>query len=67
MPPTETIKACSDPGDDIFLECAHAACADYLVTGNRKHFPSSWATPLIVTPRRFLELQTPNTGSKELV
>ncbi len=23
--PTETIKACSDSDDDIFLECAHAA------------------------------------------
>ena len=54
--PTETINACSDPHDDIFLECAHAASADYLVTGNLKHFPSSWASILVVTPRRFLDL-----------
>jgi uncharacterized protein len=31
--------ATSDPDDNIFLECADAARADYLVTGNQKHFP----------------------------
>ena len=60
--PTETIKACSDSDDDIFLECAHAACADYLVTGNLKHFPSSWASTVVVTPRRFLDLQSADVG-----
>ncbi|MDQ6707235.1 MAG: putative toxin-antitoxin system toxin component, PIN family [Acidobacteriota bacterium] len=38
--PVETIRACSDPDDDVFLECAVAAQAEYLVTGNIKHFPS---------------------------
>jgi uncharacterized protein len=56
--PTGTIKACSDPDDDIFLECAHAARADYLVTGNLQHFPQSWGTTLIATPRRFQDLMT---------
>jgi len=28
----ETVRACSDPDDDIFLECAQAVQADYLVT-----------------------------------
>ena len=60
--PTETIKACSDSDDNIFLECAHAACADYLVTGNLKHFPTSWARTLVVTPRRFLDLQSAEAG-----
>jgi uncharacterized protein len=32
--PTEAVGACADPDDDIFLECAQAARADYLVTGN---------------------------------
>lgn len=50
--PTETIKACFDSDDDIFLECAQAAHADYLVTGNLKHSPQSWGSILIVTPRR---------------
>jgi len=52
--PLETIRACSDPGDDIFLECAAAAQGDYLVTGNLRHFPSSWAKIRIVTARLFL-------------
>ena len=43
--PTEKVFACSDPYDDIFLECAQAADAHYLVTGNLRHFPSTWATP----------------------
>jgi predicted nucleic acid-binding protein len=32
----------SDPDDNMFLECADAARADYLVTGNPKHFPRLW-------------------------
>ncbi len=31
--PVEKVQACLDPDDDIFLECAQAAHADYLVTG----------------------------------
>jgi putative PIN family toxin of toxin-antitoxin system len=54
--PAESIKVCSDPDDDIFLECATAAHADYLVTGNLKHFPPSWAQTQVVTPRSFLDI-----------
>jgi putative PIN family toxin of toxin-antitoxin system len=53
--PTEKVRACSDSDDDIFLECAQAADAHYLVTGNLKHFPSTWATTQIVTARQFLD------------
>jgi predicted nucleic acid-binding protein len=49
--PTETVQACSDPDDDIFLECAFAARANYLVTGNLRHFPPSWSDTRIVLPR----------------
>ncbi len=28
-----------DPGDAKFLHCAEAAQAEYLVTGNKRHFP----------------------------
>lgn len=31
--------ASPDPGDTRFLQCAHAAQADFIVTGNRRHFP----------------------------
>src|ERR1700733_445867 len=30
-----------DPGDDKFIACAGAAKADFLVTGNKRHFPQS--------------------------
>jgi putative PIN family toxin of toxin-antitoxin system len=53
--PTESIRDCSDSDDDIFLECASAAQAQYLVTGNLKHFPASWMDIQIVTPRRLLD------------
>ena|SRR6185437_15024404 len=49
--PTEKIHACVDPDDNIFLECAQAARAHYLVSGNLRHFPEFWAETQIVTPR----------------
>jgi putative PIN family toxin of toxin-antitoxin system len=56
--PTQTIAACSDPDDNIFLECAVAAQAQYLITGNQRHFPEAWGELRIVTPREFLEVFT---------
>ena len=53
--PIEKVHCCADPDDDVFLECAEAADAQYLVTGNTRHFPSSWGNVKIVTPREFLE------------
>ena len=54
--PTEAVRACADPDDDIFLECAQAARAAYIVTGNIRDFPASWRDTRIVTARRFLEI-----------
>jgi putative PIN family toxin of toxin-antitoxin system len=54
--PTGAVRACSDPDDDILLECVQAAGAAYLVTGNLKHFPSSWKGARIVAARQFLDL-----------
>lgn len=53
--PAEQVRVCPDPDDDIFLECAQAARAEYLVTGNIRHFPTWWATTRIVTPRWLLD------------
>lgn len=53
-----TITVCPDPDDNIFLECAEAAEAEYLVTGNVRHFPTAWATCQIVKPRVLLDLLT---------
>jgi putative PIN family toxin of toxin-antitoxin system len=54
--PKEIVRACADSDDDIFVVCAIAAGADYLVAGNTRHFPSVWAGTKIVTPRQFLTI-----------
>ncbi|MBL8293041.1 MAG: putative toxin-antitoxin system toxin component, PIN family [Bryobacterales bacterium] len=54
--PSELVRACSDPDDDIFLECCQASGAAYLITGNVRDFPLYWLSTEVVTPRRFLEI-----------
>jgi uncharacterized protein len=58
--PSRRIDVTSDPDDNIFVECADAARADYLVTGNRRHFPPFWKTTKIITPREFVTLVAPH-------
>jgi predicted nucleic acid-binding protein len=36
------------------------ARADFLITGNRKHFPAFWKNTKIVTPREFVSLVAPH-------
>ena len=38
--PGRELTATHDPADNRFLECAAASKADYLVTGNKRHFPT---------------------------
>jgi uncharacterized protein len=40
---------------DRFLECAEAAGADVLLTGNKKHLPPTWKTTTVKNARQFLE------------
>ena len=54
--PTRRLDVTSDPDDNMFLECANAARADYLVTGNQKHFPRFWKNTKIITTREFISL-----------
>jgi putative PIN family toxin of toxin-antitoxin system len=58
--PTRQLGSTTDPADNIFLECADAARADYLVTGNQKHFPRFWKKTKVVTPREFVSLAAPH-------
>jgi putative PIN family toxin of toxin-antitoxin system len=52
--PKMRITAALDRGDNHVLECAAAAGADYLVTGNTKHFPRpKFRRTQIVTPAEF--------------
>ncbi len=58
--PSRHLEVASDPDDNMFLECADAARADYLVTGNQKHFPRFWKKTKVITPREFISLAAPH-------
>jgi len=58
--PSRSLEVAADPDDNIFLECADAARADYLITGNRRHFPAFWKKTKIITSRDFLEIAAPH-------
>jgi len=54
MAPKRQLRVCTDAGDDKILECALEARADYVVTGNVRHFPARFQDIRIVLPRHFL-------------
>jgi putative PIN family toxin of toxin-antitoxin system len=54
--PTRTVAACRDEADNRFLECAEAAGADFLVTGNKRHFPQRWKATRVLNARELLGL-----------
>ena len=57
--PYGKLSVARDLGDNRFLECAEAAKADYLVTGNKRHFPKQWRQTLMVNARELLEWTIP--------
>jgi len=58
--PKRKITESPDPDDNQFLECADSAGADYLVTGNKRHFPASFGNTLVVNARELIEIITPD-------
>jgi len=58
--PVRLVRACGDADDDKFLECADEARADYLVTGNLRHFPRFWKATKVVSSREFVSLAAPH-------
>ena len=54
--PSRIAQITSEPADNIFLECADAARADYLVTGNQRHFPRFWKNTKIISSSEFLSV-----------
>jgi len=53
--PAVKLDLATDPDDNCVLECALAAGAAYIVTGNLKHYPLDWQVARIVNARHFLE------------
>jgi|ERR1700733_7901459 len=58
--PTARLEITRDPDDNMFLECADVAGADYLITGNQKHFPKFWKKTKVISPREFISLAAPH-------
>jgi len=58
--PSRRLEVCTDSDDNVFLECADAARADYLITGNQKHFPRFWKKTKVITTREFISLAAPH-------
>jgi uncharacterized protein len=54
--PAPPVKISSHDSDNRFYECAEAAVADYIVTGNTRHFTRPHKTTKIATTREFLQL-----------
>jgi len=50
----DVVTVATDEDDNRFLECAAAAGAAYLITGNLKHYPPAWLGTKIVNAREFL-------------
>jgi putative PIN family toxin of toxin-antitoxin system len=58
--PTFALAECRDPDDNIFLECADAARADYLLTGNRRHFPAYWKNTKVINCPELMTIIAPH-------
>lgn len=58
--PRRLVPVTADPADNSFIECADAARADYLVTGNLRHFPKFWKNTKVISSREFLTVIAPH-------
>jgi uncharacterized protein len=53
--PRRKLQISPDEADNRFYECADAGKAQYLITGNTRHFPRRRIGTQVVTPREFIE------------
>ena len=53
--PAVRLHISPDPDDDHVLECVEAVHADFLVTGNTRHFPARHNDTKVVNVRQFLQ------------
>ena len=58
--PSRALRVTKDPDDNKFLECADAARADYLVTGNQRHSPRFWKNTKAITSRECFGIVAPH-------
>ena len=60
--PSRGLRVSPHESDNRFLECAEAGSADFLITGNLRHFPQRHGITEILDPRAFLD----RLGSRSL-
>jgi uncharacterized protein len=58
--PPRALQVARDRDDNKFVECADAARADYLLTGNQRHFPKFWKQTKVITSREFVGIVAPH-------
>ena len=58
--PSCTLGIAKDSDDNKFMECADAARADYMITGNPRHFPEFWKKTKVITSREFISIVAPH-------
>jgi uncharacterized protein len=58
--PSPIPQVTSDPDDNMFIACADACRADYLVTGNQRHFPKFWKNTKIISSGELLNVLAPH-------
>ena len=61
--PTTRLEISKHDSDNRFYECADAAQADYIVTGNTRHFTKPYKNTQIISGRELLELMA--AGQKQ--
>lgn len=54
--PAQTLKISGHESDNRFYECAEAAQANFLVSGNLKHFKKDYKGTRVVNARQLLDL-----------
>jgi putative PIN family toxin of toxin-antitoxin system len=52
--PSKKLRITTDPDDNKVRECALEARADFVVTGNIRHFPPRFQDIRVIAPRQFL-------------
>ena len=58
--PSVEFHITADESDNKFLECAHEAKADFLVSGNKRHYPKSFANTKILNAKELLQMLISN-------
>jgi putative PIN family toxin of toxin-antitoxin system len=58
--PSRPLEVAGDTDDNMFIECADAPQADYLVADKQKHSPRFWKKTKIITTREFITLAAPH-------